>query len=83
MVQNHGVFQGYYFFHYIGVDRNLRDQFKDHPHYQYTEEFCFEYDQKAFDPDYDSLPLSTFEPMVEALFAAPKNSIYGEAASAI
>src|SRR5215471_4305649 len=24
MVQNHGIFQGYYFFHHIGLDRNLR-----------------------------------------------------------
>ena len=27
MVQNHGIFQGHYFFHYLGLDRNLRDRF--------------------------------------------------------
>ncbi len=27
MVQQHGMFQGYYFFHHLGLDRDLRDQF--------------------------------------------------------
>src|SRR5690349_16276036 len=31
MVEKHGVFQGYYFFHHIGMDRNLREQFRGHP----------------------------------------------------
>ena len=25
MVEHHGIFQGYYFWHYIGADRNARD----------------------------------------------------------
>ena len=33
MVQQHGIFQGYYFFEYLGLDRNLREQFAGHPHY--------------------------------------------------
>lgn len=76
MVANHGVFQGYYFFHHLGLDRDMRDQFKDHPWYEYTAQFCHLYDQAAFDPDYESEPLETFIPMVERLFAAPKNSMY-------
>ena len=47
-----------------------------HPHYEYTAQFCHLYDQSAFDPDYESEPLEFFEPMVERLFAAPKNSMY-------
>ena len=39
MVANHGMFQGYYFFHHLGLDRNMRDQFKDHPHFEYTAQF--------------------------------------------
>jgi predicted HD phosphohydrolase len=31
MVENHGIFQGYYFWHHIGLDRNARDQFRGHP----------------------------------------------------
>ncbi len=30
MVEKHGIFQGYYFFHYLGLDRNMRDQFAGH-----------------------------------------------------
>lgn len=76
MIANHGIFQGYYFFEYLGLDRNMRDRFKDSPHFQRCAEFCHKYDQAAFDPDYQSEPLEFFEPMVERVFARPKNSIY-------
>ena len=68
MVANHGMFQGYYFFHHLGLDRNMRDQFKDHPYYEYTAQFCHLYDQSDFDPDYESEPLEFFEPMVRRVF---------------
>ena len=76
MVANHGMFQDYYYLHHLGLDRNMRDQFKDHPYYEYTAQFCHLYDQAAFDPDYESESLDFFEPMVERLFAQPKNSMY-------
>jgi predicted HD phosphohydrolase len=79
MVEKHGVFQGYYFFHYLGLDRDMREAYREHPYFQHTAEFCEKYDQVAFDPDYQSMPLEAFEPMVMKLFAAPKNSIYGPA----
>jgi predicted HD phosphohydrolase len=76
MVQQHGVFQGYYFFHFIGLDRNLRDQFAGHPWYDLCAEFCAEYDQPAFDPGYSTMPLEELEPLLRTFFAAPKRSIY-------
>jgi len=76
MVKHHGIFQGYYFFHYLGLDRNLRDQFKDHPWYEYTLEFCDKYDQNAFDPDFKSMPITEFEPLIRKVMAKPKKSIY-------
>lgn len=79
MVVHHGIFQGYYFFEHLGLNKNLRDQHKDSPHYEYTAQFCHLYDQAAFDPDYESETLEFFEPMVRRLFAQPKNSIYLEA----
>ena len=79
MVEKHGIFQGYYFFHYLGMDRDMRDNFRDHPHFQHTAEFCEKYDQAAFDPDYENMPLEAFEPMVMKLFEMPKNSVYGPA----
>lgn len=76
IVQHHGIFQGHYFFHYIGLDRDMRDQFKDSPHYAACAEFCEKYDAPAFDPDYDSEPLEFFEPMVMRICSYPKTSIY-------
>ena len=76
MVEKHGIFQGHYFFHHLGMDRNLRDQYRDEPFYQRTLEFCEKYDAPAFDPDYDTLPLSFFEPMLRRVMARPKNTIY-------
>jgi predicted HD phosphohydrolase len=64
IIKHHGVFQGYYYFHHVGMDRNARDRWKDHPYYQATADFCEHYDQNSFDPDYDALPLEFFEPMV-------------------
>ena len=76
MLQHHGVFQGYYFFHYLGLDRNQRDAFREHKWYAYTEDFCATYDQNSFDPKYDTLPLEAFEPIVRRVLAAPRASLY-------
>ena len=69
MVEHHGIFQGYYFWHHIGLDRNTRDAFRDNPYYEYTEEFCAKYDQVAFDPDYKSESLEYFEPLIRSVFS--------------
>ena len=76
MLQNHVVFQGYYFFHHIGLDRDARDAFREHEHFEYTAQFCHLYDQSSFDPNYESLPLEFFEPMVRKLMERPRASIY-------
>jgi predicted HD phosphohydrolase len=76
MVEKHGIFQGYYFFHHLGMDRNLRDQFRGHPSYERTAEFCAKYDGPAFDPERATLPLSFFEPLVRRVFAQPQRTIY-------
>ena len=76
MVQHHGIFQGYYFFHHIGLDRNLREQFRSSPHFALTEEFCALYDNPAFDPQGETEPISTFEPMVRRVFSTVKTSVY-------
>ena len=33
IVHHHGLFQGYYFWHHYGMDRNARDAYRDHPYY--------------------------------------------------
>ena len=40
MVDKHAVFQGYYFFHHLGLDRDVRDEFRDHPWFDRTATFC-------------------------------------------
>lgn len=69
MVLQHGVFQGYYYFDKIGLDRHARDRHRGHPAFAMTERFCRDYDQMSFDPDYDTLPLERFTPIVERIFA--------------
>lgn len=76
MIEKHAIFQGYYFFHHLGLDRHLREQFKDHPEYARTIEFCARYDAAAFDPEGEVLPLEYFEPMLRRVFAQPRRSIY-------
>jgi len=71
IVKHHGLFQGVYYFQFIGADPNARDKFKDHPHYQATVDFCANYDQNSFDPDYKWEPLEFFEPMVRRVLAKP------------
>jgi predicted HD phosphohydrolase len=76
MVEQHAIFQGYYFFHHLGLDRNLRDRFRGHPWFARTAEFCALYDGPAFDPRGETLPLSYFEPIVRRVLTSPRRSIY-------
>ncbi len=76
MIQYHNIFQGYYFFHHIGMDRNMREQFRSHIHFERTAEFCELYDSPAFDSLAETLPISEFEPMLRRVFASPLNSLY-------
>lgn len=69
MIRQHGLFQGYFYFHHFGLDRNMREKHRGHPAFQLCVDFCDKYDQMAFDPDYDTMPLEAFEPMVRRLFA--------------
>ena len=69
IVAHHGLFQGYYWFHYSGLDRNARDRYRDHKYYPACAEFCARWDQPSFDPAYDTHSLEHFRPLVHELFA--------------
>jgi predicted HD phosphohydrolase len=71
IVEKHGLFQNYYYVHHFGGNRNARDQFIDHPWYQACTDFCANWDQCSFDPDYPSEPLSTFEPVLRRVLSRP------------
>jgi predicted HD phosphohydrolase len=76
MVEKHGIFQGYYFFEFLGLDKNMREQYAGHPFFAHTAEFCEKFDQNSFDPSYQSMSLADFEPMVRRVFERPRRSIY-------
>ncbi len=65
----HGLFQTYYYAHHLGGDRNARERFRGHQFFEATVRFCDNWDQPAFDPQYDTMPLKTFEPMVRRVFS--------------
>lgn len=69
IVEKHGVFQTYYYNHHYGKNKNLRDEFKGHEFYEDTVNFCHKWDQASFDPNYDTVPLDIFIPMVGRIFS--------------
>lgn len=71
VVKHHGVFQGYYYYHHLGGDRDARERYEASPFYSDCVTFCAQYDQNCFDPDYDTLPIETFRPMLEEVFERP------------
>ncbi len=79
IVRHHGLFQSYYYAHHLGGDRHARDAYREHPWYQDAVDFCHRWDQPSFDPDYPSLPLEFFEPMVRRIFARTPFSAAGQA----
>lgn len=71
LVLHHGVFQGYFFFHHYDRDRNEREQFRGHAMFEKTADFCERWDQRSFDPDYPTMLLEDFEPMVRRMLSTP------------
>jgi predicted HD phosphohydrolase len=91
MILVHQDFQGRHYYGHFGGDPDARDQHRDamtDDEWRLAEQFADEWDQKAFDPAYDTLPLEHFEPKVRQVFAAAKmfptanaGARYSEAAS--
>jgi len=72
MVAYHQDFQGKYYYEYLGMDPDLRKNHEGTSYYELTRQFADEWDQKAFDPNYESESLEHFEPMVCRVFANAK-----------
>ena len=75
ILQHHGVFQAYYYAHHLGGDRNARDRYRGHPHFDATVRFCEDWDRPSFDPAYNSMPLESFEPLVRRIFSREPYSL--------
>ncbi len=64
MLAHHPVFQTYFYGPHLGIDPNGRDEYVTSPFYDQTVEFCAQYDEICFDPDFPAEPIETFVPMV-------------------
>jgi predicted HD phosphohydrolase len=73
IVEQHGLFQSYYYAHHYGRDRNARERYKDHPWFQACAHFCAAWDQSSFDPDYANDSLESFEPLLRRVFSRAPN----------
>ncbi len=68
VVEQHGVFQSYYYAHHLGADRNGRDRFMDHEWAQLCLDFCSGWDQNSFDPDFPIHTLDSFADDLREVF---------------
>jgi len=73
MIRAHQDFQGRHYYHHFGGDPDARSQYEGEPWFELAARFADEWDQVAFDPDYDTLTLEHFEPLVRAACAKPKS----------
>jgi predicted HD phosphohydrolase len=71
IIQHHDVFQGKYYWNHLDLDPDTREQFRGHAWFDDCGAFCLNWDCPSFDPDYPSLPVEHFEPMLRRIFARP------------
>jgi predicted HD phosphohydrolase len=71
MIRAHQDFQGRHYYHHFGGDPDARAKYVGEPWFDLAARFADDWDQVAFDPDYDTLPLEHFEPLVRARCAKP------------
>jgi len=77
IVEQHGLFQTYYYAHHLGGERYQRERLKGHRWYGACAAFCERWDQASFDPGYPTRRLEDFEPAVRKIFArAPHDPRY-------
>jgi len=69
VVEMHGEFQMIYYGHHVGANPDKRDKHRGHAFFADCAQFCEDWDQASFDPDYENLPLDFFAPMVREVFA--------------
>lgn len=68
VVEQHGVFQSWYYAHHLGGDRDGRDAFAEHRWAAICAQFCSEWDQNSFDPHFEIHSLDSFADEVRDVF---------------
>jgi predicted HD phosphohydrolase len=71
IIRTHQDFQGRHYYALMGKDPEARSKYENEPWYEKACVFTDGWDQTSFDPEYDTLPLSYFEPMIERVFSKP------------
>jgi len=74
MILVHQDFQGRHYYPHFGGDPDAREKHRDAltaDEFALAEKFADQWDQVAFDPEYDTLPLEHFEPLVRQVFGKP------------
>ncbi|MGB2302884.1 MAG: HD domain-containing protein [Candidatus Puniceispirillaceae bacterium] len=71
ILEMHGIFQMVYYADKLGLNPDERERYRGHKWFDDAEQFCRDWDQLSFDPDYPTLPLSHFKDRVRAIFSRP------------
>ena len=69
VVEKHGIFQMLYYGEHVGSNPHKREKYREHIYFQDCSDFCELWDQKSFDPRYNTKSVDFFAPMVEEVFA--------------
>ena len=78
MLRHHTAFQLFHCHEHPHGDRDARERWRGHAHFEWTARFIERYDQNAIDPAFVEAPLEVFEPLVRRLFARAPQPIPGE-----
>ena len=71
IVQHHAIFQGYYYWHHLGLDRDAREKWRGHQFFEDTARFCEKFDENSFDPNFKTLSIDAFRPIVHRIIKDP------------
>jgi predicted HD phosphohydrolase len=71
VIDAHQDFQGKHYYAHFGGDPDAREAYRGAPWFDLAEQFADEWDQVAFDPDYDTPGLDHFEARLRSVFATP------------
>src|SRR3954471_8862935 len=78
MIRVHQDFQGRHYYQHFGGNPDAREKWRAElkpETFALAERFADEWDQVAFDPEYDTLPLEHFEPLVRRIFGQTKMTV--------
>ena len=71
IVLTHQDFQRFHYHEQFGKSIDARRRYAGEPWFRAAERFSDEWDQTSFDPQYETLSLEYFSPMIDSVFAKP------------